>query len=45
MPRVLLTGELDFAQEEWNALSDVANLEVSIPLRNFRLENSKLLID
>ena len=29
-PRVLLTGEIDFAQQEWNALSDVATLEVSL---------------
>jgi hypothetical protein len=27
-PRVLLTGEIEFAHEEWNALSDVATLEV-----------------
>jgi hypothetical protein len=27
-PRVLLTGEIDWAQDEWNALSDVATLEV-----------------
>ena len=29
-PRVLLTGKIDFALEEWNALSDVATLEVCI---------------
>jgi len=27
-PRVLLTGEIDFAKAEWNALSDIAALEV-----------------
>ena len=27
-PRVLLTGEIDWAHDEWNALSDVATLEV-----------------
>jgi hypothetical protein len=27
-PRVLLTGEIDWAHDEWNALSDVAALEV-----------------
>jgi len=33
-PRVLLTGEIDWAHEEWNALRDVATLEVkkTIPL-------------
>jgi hypothetical protein len=30
-PRVLLTGEIDWAQDEWKALSDVATLEVSFP--------------
>jgi len=28
-PRVLLTGEIDWAQDEWHALSDVATLEVA----------------
>jgi glyoxylate reductase len=27
-PRVLLCGQIDWAQEEWEALSDVATLEV-----------------
>jgi len=27
-PRVLLTGAIDWAHDEWNALSDVATLEV-----------------
>ena len=29
-PRVLLIGEIDFAHDEWNALSDIATLEVRI---------------
>jgi len=33
----LLTGEIDWAQDEWNALSDVATLEV--------LSNTKWMID
>jgi len=28
-PRVLLTGNIDFAHDEWNSLSDIATLEVS----------------
>ena len=27
-PLVLLTGAIDWAQDEWDALSDVATLEV-----------------
>ena len=27
-PRVLLTGKIDWAHDEWNALADVASLEV-----------------
>jgi predicted phosphohydrolase len=27
-PRVLLTGDIDWAHDEWNALRDVATLEV-----------------
>ena len=38
-PRVLLTGEIDWAQDEWYALSDVATLEVA-PL--FLGEKSRL---
>ena len=34
-PRVLLTGEIDWAQDEWNALSDVATLEVKFPMTNY----------
>jgi hypothetical protein len=29
-PRVLLTGKIDFALDEWHALSDVATLEVHL---------------
>jgi glyoxylate reductase len=28
-PRVLLTGEIDWAHDEWDALSDVATLEIA----------------
>ena len=28
-PRVLLTGKIDWAHDEWNALSDIATLEVT----------------
>jgi hypothetical protein len=31
-PRVLLTGEIDWAHGEWDALSDVATLEVGVCL-------------
>jgi hypothetical protein len=30
-PKVLLTGEIDWAHDEWNALSDVATLQVRFP--------------
>lgn len=34
-PLVLLTGEIDWAHDEWNALSDVATLEANQSLELF----------
>ena len=36
-PIILLTGNIDFAQAEWNALSDIATLEVTINLSSNHL--------